>query len=115
MRYCYLGSSFEQSLQILDSKAADDPSVDLAHLFLVELADIIFKAGFVYRPDLTEKHGRRQRQAGGIDRYIVWQIGLISVACDRCHDGDGTVLIGDIVLQNKYGTAAALFAPDNGI
>ena len=115
MRYWYLGFSFQQILQILDSEAADDPSVDLVHGDLVEPADIIFKAGFVYCPDLTEKYGRRQRQAGGIDRNIVWQISLISVACNRRHDGDGTVLIGDIVLQNKYGTAAALFAPDDGI
>lgn len=101
--------SIEQPLQIFNTEAHYNGTVNGGEGLAVEPADILAEPRFVYRSDLFEQDGGFGLETACYYRYMGGQSRFCLSACDRRHDGGGAVLVASIILQNQNRTNALCF------
>lgn len=104
--------SIEQPLQIFNTEAHYNGTVNGGEGLAVEPADILAEPRFVYRSDLFEQDGGFGLETACYYRYMGGQSRFCLSACDRRHDGGGAVLVASIILQNQNRTNAALLTAE---
>ena len=94
-------------------EAGNKGFVYCAHCFLINLADVLVKTGFIDGPDLFEQDDGFAFHAVCREWHMGGQVCFCFSACDCCHDSGGAVFIAGVVLQNEDRTDTALLTADH--
>ena len=106
-----------QLLNVFFQTEADRQGVVYAiHHAFVKLPHFFQKTPFVYRTDLFKQDDAVPGKSEGTCRqlYMSRKTRLVDLRGDRGSDHCRTVTVSHVILNNKYGTNAALFAAHNG-